>query len=514
MSRVSAVVRLVVPALLLSGSLVGCDRVRDLFTAHAETAAEAAGQELSSERLAEIMSAAKSVRLTRDAGEVVANIWVDYSLLGQAVVRGELPTDSASVAEAVWPQMAEIVGTRWHDSLMARRSTLSPTAVDSLYNTSDQRLFQHILFGARANSPDTLRAAKRKQAQATLARIKQGAGFGRLASQLSDDPGSKTDAGFLPMGPKGRFVASFDSAAWLLQPGEVSGLVETPYGYHILRRPALQEVRERLSGHLLDQVGARLDSAYMDSLAQANQLKLVGDAPALIRSAARSPGEAVQSAKPLVRFTGGALTTKDFVRWVNALPPQYSTRLQSADDSALRQFAEALAENALLLRDAEAGGVKVTSEEWTDLSRRYQAHLDTLVADMGLDANELTDAGVPLTQRQSLAAAKVQSYFDRLNDGKSRLRQLPYALATVLRSRLPFRLDDAGIARSLELAKERAAAKQDSAGGPSLPLGAMRPAPGPAPIPGAESPGVQQPPTPAGGNSATPTQADSATRTQ
>jgi parvulin-like peptidyl-prolyl cis-trans isomerase-like protein len=505
MRRASPFLRLVVPALVLSGSLAGCDRVRDLFIAHAETAAEAAGRELSSERLAQIMSSAKSVRPTPEAAAMVANIWLDYSLLGQAVARGEVPTDSASVAEAVWPQVAEILGTRWHDTLMARRSSLSPTAVDSLYNNSDQRLFQHILFGARANAPDTLRVAKRKQAQATLAQIKQGAGFGRLASRLSDDPGSKTDAGFLPLGPKGRFVASFDSAAWLLQPGEVSGLVETPYGYHILRRPALREVRERLSDHLLEQVGARLDSAYMDSLARANQVKLVGDAPALIRSAARSPGEAVKSAKSLVHFTGGALTTKDFIRWVNALPPQYSAQLQSADDAALKQFAKALAENALLLRDAEAGGVKVTSEEWSDLSRGYQARLDSLLTDMGLDARELTDAGVPLSQRQSLAAAKVEGYFDRLTDGKSRLRQMPYALATVLRSRLPFRLDDAGIARALELAKERAAAKQDSAGGPSVPPGAMRPAPGPAPIPGQQAPGVQQPPTTAGADSASRT---------
>jgi hypothetical protein len=502
MSRISAFVRLVLPALVLGGTLAGCDRARELFIAHPETAAEAAGQELPPERLAQIMSSAKSVRMSPEAAEMVASVWVDYSLLGQAAVRNELPTDSASIADAVWPQIAEIVGTRWHDSLMARRSTLSPTAVDSLYNKTDQRLFQHILFGARANAPDTVRAAKRKQAQATLDRIKQGATFGRLASQLSEDPGSKTDAGFLPLGPKGRFVASFDSAAWLLQPGEVSGLVETPYGYHILRRPALKEVRERLSDHLVQQIGARLDSSYMDSLAQVNRMKLVSDAPALIRSAAKSPGEAVQSAKPLAQYTGGALTTKDFVRWINALPPQYSARLQSADDATLRQFAQALAENALLLRDAEAAGIKVTPEEWSDLSTRYRAHLDSLVADMGLNAKELTDAGVPLNQRQSLAASKVESYLDRLNDGKSRLRQLPYALATVLRSRLPFRLDDAGIARGLEIAKERTAARQDSAGRPSLPPGTMRPAPGPAPIPGQDSAGARAPQAPAGGDSA------------
>jgi hypothetical protein len=363
---------------------------------------------------------------------------------------------------------------------------MPPTSVDSLYQKSDQRLFQHILFAARSNADDTLRTAKRKQAEATLTRLRKGAGFGRLASQLSEDPGTRSDSGYLPLGPRGRFVASFDSAAWSLEPGGTSGVVETPYGYHLLRRPGLEEVRERLGDHLVAQVGMRLDSLYMDSLAAANQIKLVRDAPAMMRTAIKDPSEAVESAKPLVRFTGGTLTTRDYLRWVNALPPQYSARLRTADDSALNQFATALAQNTLLLRDAEAGGIRLTPEEWTELTQRYRAQLDTLRRDMGLDAPELTDSSVPAAQRASLAADKVAAYFDRLSDGKSRLRPLPDALATLLRGRLESRLDDAGLNRSLELAKALTAARDSTQGGPP---GAMRKAPGPPPIPGQPTPG-------------------------
>lgn len=500
MSRFSVLVRVVAPALVLCGSLLGCDRARDLFTAHAGTAAEAAGQQLPAERLAQIMSSAKGVRLTRDAAELVANVWIDYTLLAQAVVRGELPDDSASVAEAVWPEVAEIKGTRWHDTLMARRSAVTPSAVDSVYRQNDQRLFQHILFAARSNAADTLRTAKRKQAEATLTRLRKGAGFGRLASQLSEDPGTRSDSGYLPLGPRGRFVASFDSAAWTLEPGETSGVVETPFGYHILRRPGLEEVRERLGDLLVAQVGMRLDSMYMDSLAAANQVKVVRDAPAVMRTAIKNPGDAVESAKPLVRFTGGALTTRDYLRWVNALPPQYSARLHTADDSALNQFATALAQNTLLLRDAEAGGIRITPEEWTELTQRYRAQLDTLRQEMGLDAPELSDKSLPAAQRSTLAADKVTAYFDRLSDGKSRLRQLPVSLATVLRGRLQSRVDDAGLNRSLELAKELTAARDSAQGGAANgPPGAMRPAPGPAPVPGL-------PPTGAAPDSAQPPQ--------
>ena len=264
MSHCAAFARLALPALALSGSLAGCEQARNLFTAHAETAAEAAGRELSAERLAGILTSAKNLRHTREAAEHVANVWIDYSLFGEAVVRGELPLDSASVAQAVWAELVEIQGTRWHDTLMSRRSAMPPTAVDSLYRKSDQRLFQHILFAARSNADHTTRKAKRERAEDALARLRKGAKFGGLARQ--------------PLGPRGRFVAAFDSAAWALDPGETSGIVETPYGYHILRRPALDEVRGRLAQYLVRQVGIQLDSMYMDSLATANKVKAVGDA--------------------------------------------------------------------------------------------------------------------------------------------------------------------------------------------------------------------------------------------
>ena len=195
MSRCAVHVRLALPILLLSGTLTGCDQARSLFTAHATTAAVAAGRELSAERLAQIMTSAKGLRPTAQAAEQVANVWIDYSLLAEAVVRDTLPIDSASVAQAVWAELVEIQGTRWHDTLMARRSAMPPTAVDSLYRRSDQRLFQHILFAARANADDTTKVAKRKRAEAALAQLKKGAPFGRLASQLSEDPGSMVDSG-------------------------------------------------------------------------------------------------------------------------------------------------------------------------------------------------------------------------------------------------------------------------------------------------------------------------------
>ncbi len=476
--------RNVILVAVLAISLLGCGNFRDLFSAHADVAAEAADQELQAQRLAQILSAGgKGVQLNRQTADFIANVWVDYALLGQAVARGRLPVDSASIAEAVWPEISELKGTHWHDSLMSRRTSVSEAQVDSLYKAADSRVLQHILFGARPDAPAPQRAATRSKAQGALARIRKGANFGQLAATLSEDPGSKADSGYLPPSPKGRFVPAFDSAAWSLQPGQVSGLVETPFGYHIIKRPAMAAARSRLAGYLEERAGVRLDSLYMDSLATANKLEVKSGAATLMRAAAESPEQSRKSGKTIVKYKGGALTVQDYLRWVRALPPQYTQQLREANDTMLTKFARILTQNVLLLREADANKIAITPIEWATLKRRYETQLDTLKTEMGLAGADLTDASIALEERGKVAGLKVERYFDQLIEGKVRLRPLPSALATLLRERLSYTIHEAGVNRALELAGVQKA-KADSA----APKGAMQRAPGGPPVPGMQPP--------------------------
>lgn len=496
--------RNVILAAGLGLGLVGCGSFRDLFSAHADVAAEADGQQLPSQRLAQILSSGgKGVKINRETAEFIANVWIDYALLGQAVVKHKLPVDSVSVAEAVWPEISELKGTHWHDSLMARRGSVSERAIDSLYQAPDTRVLQHILFGARPQVSPAEKAAVKQKAVATLAQIKKGASFDKLAAELSEDPGSKADSGYLPPSPKGRFVPAFDSAGWALAPGQVSGIVETPFGFHIIKRPTLAEAHDHVVDFLQDRAGAHLDSLYMDSLATAAKIEIVSGAPAAMRAAAESPDESRKSNKALVRYTGGELTVKDYLRWVRALPPQYTAQLREANDTMLTKFARILTQNVLLLREADANKIVISPLEWASLKRRYEDQLDTLRTEMGLQAGDLTDSSVAESERGKVAGLKVEKYFDGLIEGKTRLRPLPSALATLLRERLPYTVHDAGINRAVELATaEKAKADslappgpmQRAPGGPPVPglpeqaPGSARPAPGGAPAPGASAP--------------------------
>ena len=475
--------------LAVAAGLTGCSNFRDLFSAHADVAAEAAGMELPAERLAGILAGASGrQKITHEAAEFVAGTWVEYALFAQAVAQNKLPTDSVSVAEALWPEISELKGTHFHDTLMASRTALSDTAADSLYRAPDVRVLQHILFGVRPNAEPAVRGATRRKAEGTLTRLKGGANFESLAAQLSEDPGSKADSGYLPPSPRGRYVPVFDSVGWALAPGQMSGLVETPFGFHIIRRPPLAQARDRLAGYLQERAGVQLDSLFMDSLATANQIEVLESAPATMRTATQSPDDSRKSDKALTRFKGGELTVKDYLRWVRALPPQYGAQLRSANDSMLTQFARVLSQNVLLLREAEKAGVRITPLEWADLRRRYLSALDTLKSEMQLSDPTLTDESVSADERQKLAALKVEQYFDGLVEGKIRLRPLPAALATLLRDRMPYRLFDAGISRAVESALTlRAKADSTAPRGPG-----MQQAPGPPPIPGTGAPPAPQ----------------------
>lgn len=75
----------------------------------------------------------------------------------------------------------------------------------------------------------------RKKAADLLARVRKGEDFAKLAKENSDDPGSKDKGGEYDFFRRGNMVPEFEKAAFALKPGEVSDLVETQFGFHIIK---------------------------------------------------------------------------------------------------------------------------------------------------------------------------------------------------------------------------------------------------------------------------------------
>jgi len=110
------------------------------------------------------------------------------------------------------------------------------------YTKPEEIRVRHILF--RQCNCD--KNAHRVLAESVLERLKNGESFEELATTLSEDPGSAKRGGDLGLKPKGTMVPEFEAAAFALKkPGELSGLVETTFGLHIIRLEERVEAKLR-----------------------------------------------------------------------------------------------------------------------------------------------------------------------------------------------------------------------------------------------------------------------------
>ncbi|MCH2277893.1 MAG: peptidyl-prolyl cis-trans isomerase [Vicinamibacterales bacterium] len=124
----------------------------------------------------------------------------------------------------------------------------------SQYSTPEQVRASHILFETEGEDEEQVRT----RAEAVLADARAGADFATLAEAHSEDAGSASLGGDLDYFSRGRMVPEFESAAFSMEPGAISDLVQTEYGFHIIlatdKREAstrpLDEVREQIAEQL------------------------------------------------------------------------------------------------------------------------------------------------------------------------------------------------------------------------------------------------------------------------
>ena len=127
------------------------------------------------------------------------------------------------------------------------------------YTVAEQRRARHILIETGSDG-----AAAKQRAAGLLARVQAGEDFAKLARENSDDPGSKGEGGELGWAGREAYVGPFADALFALQPGQVSALVETQFGYHIIQ---LEEVRPATQ-RSFDDVRSELETEYRREQAQ------------------------------------------------------------------------------------------------------------------------------------------------------------------------------------------------------------------------------------------------------
>ncbi|MGH9380678.1 MAG: peptidylprolyl isomerase [Thermoanaerobaculia bacterium] len=159
----------------------------------------------------------------------------------------------------------DLAVNRFIEEKVAPAVTVSEQEAKSFYDENQQRMqrpeqakARHILISAGRDADEEQKAAARTKAEGLLAQIREGADFAELAGANSEDPGSKERGGDLGWFSRGQMAEPFENAAFALEPGGTSEVVESPFGFHIIRldekRAAgtspFEDARERIENYL------------------------------------------------------------------------------------------------------------------------------------------------------------------------------------------------------------------------------------------------------------------------
>lgn len=133
------------------------------------------------------------------------------------------------------------------------------------FGTQEERQASHILISVNADAAQAEQDVAKKKAEELLRQVRQNpAKFAELAKLNSQDPGSAVNGGDLGFFGRGMMVKSFEDAVFALKEGEISGLVKSDFGYHIIKLVSIKpsrvlpfdEARENIANKLRQQKAA------------------------------------------------------------------------------------------------------------------------------------------------------------------------------------------------------------------------------------------------------------------
>jgi peptidyl-prolyl cis-trans isomerase D len=153
------------------------------------------------------------------------------------------------------------------------------------YTTEAQVRASHILFKTEGKDENAVRT----QAESVLKRARSGEDFAALAKQYSEDDSNKDKGGDLDYFGKGRMVPEFEAAAFAMKNGDISELVKTQFGFHIIKvvdnQPEVVRPLEQVKTEIVDQL--RWQKAQQAAEAQAKTLASDAKTPADLERLAR-----------------------------------------------------------------------------------------------------------------------------------------------------------------------------------------------------------------------------------
>lgn len=453
--------------------ITACSGLKDAFSAHSGVVARAGSSELSATQLADYIGHSRAP-MTKDVTKTIAMLWVDYRLLAQAAADNDSLTDTNAIDEAMWPMIANLKSGKWYDRLSRNWGTDNPAQAQADYASGKALGAQHILLLTQGmNAADSLAVKKRAEALRTGVTA---ANFASMAANNSQDPGSARNGGSLGVFPKGAMVPAFEKALLALKPGEISGVVASQYGFHIIRRATYDEMKTQLLQASKGASLQRAESTYLAGIEKTGEIEIKSGAVAAMHSVGNNPDQDEDDNTVLATSKAGKFTASRLVGWAKTFPAQARIfeQLKSAPDTVLTAFLRNLVKKELVIRQADSARVGLDAAQLADMRRSFLNAVQTAWTQLGVSPSQLADSGKSKDARLALAHTRIDSYFARLVNDQAPFVQIPSPLVRVLRRKYSHSVNDAGLDRALEQAKKIRSGPQPStqpAPSSAVPLG-------------------------------------------
>ena len=261
-----------------------------------------------------------------------------------------------------------------------------------------------------------------------------------------------------PRGPaQGAMVPEFEQGVAALQPGEIGPLVRTSYGFHIIRRPMLAEVRSEF-GRAHAATGAQAaESTYLAKMEADAKVDIKAKGPAIVRSVAQDLEAHREDRAVVASSSAGNLQASRVAMFIRSIPQPNQSQLRQTiaqvPDSMLNQFIRRMVQQDLLLKKSDSAKIGPDSAELGQMRAGFNQWVQMAWQQLGVAPSQLADSAKSEGDRERVAAARVERYMDALLAGQAQFVQIPDPLEQMLKEKYDAKITDAGIDRAVEQAQ-------------------------------------------------------------
>lgn len=395
-------------------TLTACDGFGQAMTSHTDVLARAAGHELAVEQVTSMLVPATRLPVQPEVVDAVANLWVDYTLLARAAAE-DSTFQHLDLDAIVVPFFNQQLVYQLRDRVITVDTVISDEELRQLFDQQQPNAevhARHILFQMPADASPQARDSVMARARQVLQEARGGADFAQLAAQYSEEPGAAERGGDLGYFGPTDMVQPFAEAAFSLKPGEISDLVETPFGIHIIkvedkRLPEFEPMKDQFRQQVIQARYSEQEDAYLTQLTEGKRLEVEEGAVDVARDLARKPGTQLnnrQAQRAMVTYADGALTAGEYLSLMQQRPPQDRGSVAGASDEQLRDWLRLLARDEILIEEAKRQGITTPQEEQDSARMELRRQLQSAAREAGLlGAGAAGENGTQATQQQVMA---------------------------------------------------------------------------------------------------------------